>query len=143
MKPFDLDPVLRYRKQKEDSARQRLFQAQKEEGRLMETLERRRQSLDGLYRSLEEERKNALHADRLLLYERRIAMEQEEIRTLTEKLAAQRRIIDRRRRRLLKASQERKALDKLKQRQNMAYRKYIDKKEAIMLDEIAVLKYKR
>jgi len=38
---------------------------------------------------------------------------------------------------------DKKALEKLKERQNLAYKKYRDKKEAAMLDEIAVLRYSR
>jgi flagellar FliJ protein len=44
---------------------------------------------------------------------------------------------------LIKRSKERKVMEKLKTRQNQAWRAHLDKKEAAMLDEIAVIFHER
>ena len=44
---------------------------------------------------------------------------------------------------LLKASKDRKIIEKLEEQQNAAYKKYLEKLEAGMLDEIAVLSRER
>ena len=40
---------------------------------------------------------------------------------------------------LLKRSKEKQAMEKLKEKQNAAYRYYLNKKEAALLDEIAII----
>ncbi len=143
MKPFSMEPVLRYRKQLEDEARQKLFISQKKETEIRGQLEAAKQVMATLYADLEREKTEGTTSDRLLLYENRIHLEQEKVVELQEKLSRQQEEVARRRRRLLHASQEKKGLEKLKQRQNMAYKKFIEHQEAAMLDEIAVLRHDR
>ena len=143
MKPFTLDPVLRYRKQKEELAQQELFRARQEEAAIESDLIRARRVLDQLIQALAQEKAQGITADRLALFDNRIGWEKQRIRELDDRLNQQRRVVARRRRRLLQASQERKALDKLKERQNRAYKQYKDKQELIMIDEIAVLRHER
>ncbi len=143
VKPFTLDPVLRYRKQKEELAQQELFQARQEEAAIESDLIRARGVLNELIQTLVREKAQGITADRLALFDNRIEVEKQRLRELEDRLNQQRRVVARRRRRLLRASQERKALDKLKERQNRAYKQYKDKQELIMIDEIAVLRHKR
>ena len=44
---------------------------------------------------------------------------------------------------LVKASTDRRILEKLRDQQNTNYRQYLDRKETEMLDEIAVLSHER
>lgn len=143
MKPFTMEPVLRYRKQLADEARQRLFAAKKKEGEIQEKIFQIEKRLIRLYTDLALEKAEGTTVDRLLLFENRIPTLQETIKELHAQLEEQKKIVARRRRRLLQAGQDKKALEKLKEKQNLSYKQYIDKKEAGMLDEIAVLRHGR
>ena len=143
MKPFAMEPVLRYRQQLEDEARQKLFADLKKEEEIQRRLTRATEELSNLYANLSLERTRGTTVDRLLLFDRRILLEQKKIKELQADLEQQEQVIERRRRHLLQASQDKKALEKLKEKQNHAYKRFIDKKEAIMLDEIAVLRHGR
>lgn len=143
MKPFSMEPVLRYRQQLEDEARRKLFTSLEKEEKIRNELNRLLEQLSTLYTDLSNERTHGTTVDRLLLFERSIVLQQEQIVSLQTALEDQERVVERRRRHLLQASQDKKALEKLKERQNLAYKKYRDKKENAMLDEIAVLRYGR
>ncbi|MCF6186083.1 MAG: flagellar export protein FliJ [Desulfobulbaceae bacterium] len=143
MKPFSMESVLRYRHQLEDKARQKLFADLKKEEEIRAELQRTADSLSRLYADLTRERTQGTTVDRLLLFEHHTVIKQEKIELLQADLEKQEKVIERRRRHLLQASQDKKALENLKERQNLAYKKYTDKKEAAMLDEIAVLRYNR
>jgi len=143
VKPFAMDSVLKYRQQLEDAARQELFKAQEKETALRLRLREAEEELETLYRNLEQERRDATTAERLILYERRIGIVRERVAALADKVAGQQERVRRRRRHLLKASQERKVLEKLREQQNRNYRNHLEKKEALMLDEIAVLFHER
>lgn len=143
MKPFSMEPVLRYRQQLEDEARQKLFADLEKEEEIRTELTRTAGSLSRLYADLTLERIQGTTVARLLLFENHMVIKQEKIKLLQADLEKQEKVVERRRRHLLQASQDKKALEKLKERQNLAYKKYRDKKEAAMLDEIAVLRYSR
>ncbi|MFP7756400.1 flagellar export protein FliJ [Thermodesulfobacteriota bacterium B35] len=143
MKPFAMDSVLKYRQQLEDAARQELFTAQEREADLRRQLGEAEAALEELCRNLENERRGATTAERLILYERRMQIVREQVAALAEKVAGQQERVRQRHRHLLKASQERKVLEKLREQQNRNYRNHLEKKEALMLDEIAVLFHER
>jgi len=143
MKPFSMEPVLRYRKQLEDEARQKLFISRKKEAEISRQVEDAKQVVTDLYTNLECEKREGTTVDRLLLYENRIVLEQENLLKLQEKLLRQQKEVARRRRRLLHAGQEKKGLEKLKEKQNLAYKQFKERQEAAMLDEIAVLRHGR
>ena len=138
-----MEPVLRYRKQLEDVAQQKLFTSLEQEAKIQTKLLQAKERLKKLYADLTLERTQGTTVDRLLLFENRIPVEQQEIKELQTELEKQKKVVDRRRRHLVQASQDKKALEKLKERQNLAYKKYLDKKEATMLDEIAILRHGR
>lgn len=138
-----MEPVLRFRKQLEDEARQKLFTSKKKESEISRQLENAKHTFADLCNNFDREKKEGTTIDRLLLYENRILVEQEELGILREKMSKQQEKVARRRRRLLHASQEKKALEKLKEKQNRAYKQYRERQEAAMLDEIAVLRHGR
>jgi len=142
LKPFTMDSVLTYRQQLEDAARQELFRALEQKAGLRRQLRRVEDELTTLYRNLEQERK-ATTAQRLIMYERRIHIVRERLARLEEEMDRQQERVRQRRRHLLKASQERKVLEKLREQQNRNYRNHLNRKEAQMLDEIAVLFHER
>ncbi len=143
MKPFSMEPVLKYRQQREDRVRQRFMAAQKEETALRRELDRAEEMLRSLFDGLEKQRRRGTTPDMLTLFENRIHLVQEEVKKLEQKVRAATERVNKERKRLVKARQERKVLEKLKEHQNRAYRAYLEKKEAAMLDEIAVLFHDR
>ena len=143
MKPFSLGAVLKYRKQLEDGARQQLYQAMEAEVRMQERLALVREELTELYSGMQQDRDAGTTVDRLILFEHRINLIRElEARRLTE-LKKQRSLVEKKRQHLVKTSKDRKIMEKLREQQNEAYRKYLEKQERGMLDEIAVLSHER
>ncbi len=65
MKPFSMEPVLRYRKQLEDEARQKLFISQKKETEISRQVENAKQVVTDLYANFECEKKEGTTVDRL------------------------------------------------------------------------------
>ncbi len=143
MKPFALDAVLTYRQQLEDTARQKLFTLQRQEAELQKTLRNAGNRLQDLYSDLETERRRGVTAQRLILFEETILSVQQQISDLEEELASLRKDLDRQQRQLLKKSQDRKVLEKLRQKQNLNYQQYLAGKEAAMLDELAIIFHDR
>jgi len=143
MKPFSLHAVLKYRQQLEDMARQRLYQALEVEARLQEAQLKVDAELAELYRDLQQDQKQGTTVDRLILFDHRIELVKEEaVRRQTE-LDKQKIQVEKKRQQLIKTSKEKKIMEKIREQQNAAYAKYLEKKEAGMLDEIAVLSHAR
>ena len=143
MKPFTLHAVLKYRHQLEDRALQNLAQALQVEARLREALHQVEQELADLYAGLQRDREQGTTVDRLILFDQRIDLVKTQVaerRAAVEKQQVQ---VNKRRQQLLKASKDRKVIEKLKEQQNAAYKHHLDKLEAGMLDEIAVLSHER
>ena len=143
MKPFALHAVLKYRRQLEDAAQKRLFQAQETEAKLKEALLLSEEELAELYTGLQRENEQGITVDRLTLFDRRIDLVKEQTARRKTELEKQQVQVAQKRQQLIKASKDRKIIEKLEEQQNAAYKKYIEKKEAGMLDEIAVLSHER
>lgn len=143
MTPFTMHAVLKYRQQLEDVARQRLYQAMEEEVRMQKELLQINEELTDLYRGLQKDKEQGTTVDRLILFDHRIEVVQEQVVLRQTELKKQQVQVANKRQLLVKASKDRKIMEKLREQQNAAYAQYLEKKETIMLDEIAVLSYAR
>lgn len=143
MKPFTMHAVLKYRQQLEDVARQKLYQALEAAARLQEALRQVNEELAELYSSLQQDKEQGTTVDRLILFDHRIEVVKEQIVLRRNELKKQQVQVANKRQLLVKASKDRKIMEKLREQQNAAYAHYLEKKETIMLDEIAVLSYAR
>lgn len=143
MKPFTLDAVLKYRGQLEDLARQRLYQALEVEARLLEALDKVSTELAGLHQGLQRDQEQGTTIDRLILFHHRIDLVAKEVDRCQAELNKQQIQVAKKRQQLIKTSKDKKVMEKIREQQNAAYAKYLDKKEAGMLDEIAVLSHAR
>lgn len=143
MKPFSLGAVLKYRQQLEDGARQQLYQAMEIEARLHEQVFQTENDLTELYESQQRDRETGTTADRLMLFEHRIGLIKERLTQQQAALEKQRVQVEKKRQQLVKTSKDRKIMEKLREQQNAAYKKYLEKMEAGLLDEIAVLSHER
>lgn len=143
MKPFTMHAVLKYRQQLEDVARQRLYQAMEEEARMQKALLQINEELTDLYSGLQKDKEQGTTVDRLILFDHRIEVVKELAVLRQNELKKQQVQVANKRQLLVKASKDRKIMEKLREQQNAAYAQYLEKKETIMLDEIAVLSYAR
>lgn len=143
MKPFSLHAVLKFRHQLETRALQQLAQAMEVEQQLREALEATEQDLGELYVALQRDKEQGTSVDRLILFDQRIDLVKQEVHQRKKALEKQQGQVAKRRQHMVKASKERKIIEKLKEQQNDAYKKHLDKLEAGMLDEIAVLSHER
>lgn len=143
MKPFTLHAVLKYRHQLEDQALQSLAQALEVETRLRQALNQVEEELAELYQDLQRDKEQGTTVDRLIRFDQRIDLVKTQVAERRTALEKQQLQVNKRRQQLLKASKDRKVIEKLKEQQNAAYKHHLDKLEARMLDEIAVLSHER
>jgi flagellar FliJ protein len=142
-KPFTLETILKHRKRQENLAQERLVQAQLAFNRAVETMDEVKRDLTGLILLLEKKQLEGIYAKDLEQFEERILYCREQLVLQKKNVSEKQKILENRRLMLLNRSRDHKALDTLKEKQNLAWRTYLDKKEAAMLDEIAILRHDR
>ena len=143
MKPFSLHAVRKFRNQLETRALQDLAQAMEVERQLREALENTEGELNELYTDLQRDTEQGTSVDRLIMFDQRIHLVKEQLHQRKKAVEKQQGQVAQQRQNLLKASKDRKIIEKLEEQQNAAYKKYLEKLEAGMLDEIAVLSRER
>ena len=143
MKPFSLHAVLKFRNQLETRALQNLAQAMEVERQLQIAFEETKSELDELYAALQRDKEQGTSVDRLIMFDQRIELVKEQIHQRKKAVEKQQGQVAKQRQSLLKASKDRKIIEKLEEQQNAAYKKHLEKLEAGMLDEIAVLSHER
>lgn len=139
MKPFSLHTVLSYRKRLEDIAKNRLFEAQTEKQKVQDKLTEEENGYAHLLVTLERLQTEGIDILDLIRYEDQILFTKNRIisikKTLSEKIAR----VANEREHLIQRSKERKIMEKLKEKQNQSWQEYLNKKEAALLDEIAII----
>ena len=139
MKPFSLDTVLNYRKRLEDIAKNRLFEAQSELHKVQEKLTQEETSYAELIITLERRQTEGMEILDLIRYEDQILFTKNRIIAIKKTLAEKISRVAAEREHLIQRSKERKIMEKLKEKQNASWREHLDKKEAALLDEIAII----
>jgi flagellar protein FliJ len=142
-KPFTLDSVLTFRKRQENMAQEKHIQAKIAAEMALQALDATRQDLEQLIRTQEEKQKTGILVLELARFEERIQYGRNQLQLLKNTLKEKQKIAAQRRKKLLEKAKEHKALNTLKEQQNKAWKNYLDKKEAAMLDEIAILHHDR
>lgn len=139
MKPFSLHTVLSYRKRLENIAKNRLFEAQTEKQKVQDKLTEEENGYAHLLVTLERLQTEGIDILDLIRYEDQILFTKNRIisikKTLSEKIAR----VANEREHLIQRSKERKIMEKLKEKQNQSWQEYLNKKEAALLDEIAII----
>ena len=141
MKPFEMEPVLRYRKQTEDTARQNLLKSQLREEEIREHRDDLCRQLDILHQQIREMSVQGTDADQLLRHHIWMDTVKARLASAEKKLAREKKRSKRKRARLLTASKERKALEKLRDQQNHTYQQLQRSREAASIDETAILRF--
>ncbi len=143
MKPFSLHAVRKFRKQLETRALQNLSQAMEIERQLQDALDATESELNDLYEALQVDKAQGTSVDRLIMFDQRIDWVKEQVHQRKKALEKQQGQVAKQRQNLLRASKDRKIIEKMEEQQNAAYKKHLEKLEAGMLDEIAVLSHER
>ncbi len=142
-KPFKLETILKYRKRQENLAQERFVEAQIALTQAIQAVTTVKQSLKFLVETLQYQQKVGIVANDLARFEDRIQFERDLLLQQQKNVAEKQKNVNSRRQKLLEKSRDYKALSTLKEQQNHAWHTYLDKKEAAMLDEIAILRYDR
>jgi flagellar FliJ protein len=143
MNGFKLEPVLRYRSSVEDTLRRVLAEKRERlnaEKEGLETLVARRQ---GHLRELGEKLKSGLGVSENFLYIDYLGRMDDEMVIRKKAVYAAEEAAEIERGRLIEAVRQRKTLERLKEKHMDACEKKILKKEASLLDEIAVNRFNR
>ena len=143
MKPFSLDTVLKYRVQLEKIAKNRLYAAEKKRAEALLQLQQKETVCKTLINDLARLQSQGIDVVEMIRYEERIDVEKNELDILRITLAEKEEKVLRERENTIKRSKDRKVMEKLKEKQNAAWQHYLNKKEAALLDEIAVIFHER
>ncbi len=142
-KKFKLQSVLDYRSLREDLARQQLAGAVQRESELLTRLVREQESLEYLQADFDERQRQGMAPHEFALHSDHISYKVKVVAEALEEWEAAREEVEERRRTLGEASQEKKLLEKVKERQLSEWDAEQRRREMVFLDEIAVQHYKR
>lgn len=140
-KPFSLDVVLNYRKRLEDQAKNRFFEAQKVHALIEKKFEEETLALQDLINECHSMQEVGIEITRLILFEENISASQKNLVAIKKNLEEKKQLVDEAQQHLLQKSQEYQVMERLKNEQNSTWQNYINKKEAAMLDEIAIMRH--
>ena len=141
MKPFAFHTVLNYRKRLEDTARQRLAEAKKAVDAVAKKLGEEQDALAALIHKKERLQEEGINIMELVLYEEQITRAQANIKAIEKNLLDKTEIMHQEQQHLLRRAKDRRIMERLKERQDIAWKAYLDKKELAMLDEIAITRH--
>lgn len=140
-KPFSLDTVLRYRKRLEDVAKNRFFEAKTIHAIIQEKLVSETEKLHALITQSEQLQVEGIEITKLMLYEEKISTAQKNVAAIEKNIQEKAKIMAQEQDNLLRRSREYQVMERLKCEQNTSWRQHLDKKEAAMLDEVAVMRH--
>jgi flagellar FliJ protein len=141
MQGFQLQTVLDYRETKESQAQQSLAEARRMEHQLQQELERLHNDLRRLENEQEAKQAAGLECRELLLYQNGKECRRSRMRELEARIASARQEVERKRQDLLRASRDKKLLEKVKERQSERLCQHLLKQEQERMDEIATTSF--
>lgn len=143
MKPFGLQTVLDYRKRLEDAAQHKLNEAKSVHKQIEEKYLLEKQRLETILLERSHREKEGIEITDLIRYEEHAERLEANLVAIEKTLHEKALLIKQAQEHLLRKAKERQILEKLKERQNLSWRNYLNKKEALMLDEIAIIRHER
>jgi len=143
VKPFGLQTVLDYRKRLEDSAQHKLIEAKTVYRKIEEKYILEQQRLTETLAERDRREQEGINIMELIRYEEHTERLTANIEAISKTLQEKALLVKQAQEHLLKRAREKQVLEKLKEKQNHDWRNYLDKKEALMLDEIAIIRHER
>ncbi|GAB6192674.1 flagellar export protein FliJ [Desulfocastanea catecholica] len=141
MKPFSLQTVLDYRKRLEDIAQYRLMEAKTIQETIQKKLNEELHALALFIDEIEKLQAEGIDITELMRFEERITARKSNIQAIRRNLTEKSALVKKEQQNLIDRSRERQIMDQLKDTQNKAWKVYLNKKEAAMLDEIATSRH--
>lgn len=141
MKPFSLQTVLDYRKRLEDLAQHRFIEAKKREETIQKKLNEEVHALALFIVEIEQLQAEGIGITELMRFEERITARKSNVQAIKKNLTEKSALVKKEQQNLIDRSRERQIMDQLKDTQNRAWKAYLNKKEAAMLDEIATTRH--
>ena len=135
---FPLQKVLEIRKHKEDQKAIELGQARHELFKEQQNLERLNRQKENLFASVDEQKIKKMDVVNLQVTESYLVDLNEKIKSQKITIKNKQQLVDEKRQELLKVSQEKKIVEKLKERQWQAHKKDVRKELNKMEDEVAI-----
>lgn len=139
MGPFALHSVLNYRGQLEELAQQKLRTAEQAARQLAERISKAETEIAAAATTLAEKQRQEIDIREHIRLEEGLDYQRRELAALKEAMVKRQQSVDNARGHLQKRSQEKKVMEKLKERQDSAWQLHLSKKEAADIDEIAIL----
>ncbi|MHB8064587.1 MAG: flagellar export protein FliJ [Ruminiclostridium sp.] len=139
---FRLDSVLKLKSQLEDNAKNCLARATRELESQKNSLEGLKNINDGSMNSLNIEVEEGTPVYRLRIYNSYLSFMKKKITEQKENVNIAEQDVDINRESLIKAMQERKILEKLKEKKYQEYQKEQSKAEQLLIDELNSFKFK-
>jgi flagellar FliJ protein len=143
MKPFSLDTVLRHRKSLENQAIHRLAKAREEEQEAGRHLRAEEKIMATLLETLAQEQSLGIEVVKLAQFEQRINLIAKQLLTLQTIVQRKKEAVIQAHQHLIAKSKDRKIMETLQQKQDEAWRQYLNQKETAALDEVAVIFHNR
>ena len=143
MKPFNLETVLKYRQRLKDQAQSRFQSAQRKLAEARESLAEKQGEYQHLLNTFKKLETDGIAVDDHIRYQNRLEFVSAELEECEKEVQKKREVVILERKQLLHTSQDERVLGKLKEKQNLEYRRYVNRKETAILDEIAVLHKKQ
>ncbi|MCF8039608.1 MAG: hypothetical protein K9K79_09860 [Desulfohalobiaceae bacterium] len=139
MRPFRLQAVLDYRKRVENEARKSFLLCLEEQRACAAQKEQKEHEAQRLHMELQEAKTNEVLLPEVMLYEECIASKKREILEFEQKIRSLKLKGEQKNQVLVRASQEKRALELLKEKREEKAREKLRHLENTFLDEIAVL----
>lgn len=140
-KPFSLDTVLNYRKRLEDLAKNRFFEAKNVQSIIEKKLISEKNMLHHIINECEQRQVEGIEITRLIQFEEKIVTIKSNILAIEKNLQEKIKLVQQAQVKLLEKSQEHQVMKRLKHEQNASWQQHLNKKEAAMLDEVAIMRH--
>lgn len=139
MKPFRLQTVLEYRKRREDEVQKRVMIAREHLRQLLTEREAMELDVSRLCQECAQAKLDSLQLPEIMLYEQCIAFKKQQILASNQRIDEQETRVHEEQKELVQARQEKRILEKLKEKRRAAESFRLQQEEKKVLDEIAVL----
>ncbi len=141
MKPFSLENVLHHRKRLEDLAQGKYIEAKEVVTTIRQRYEAEQEKLKSLLLEIERIQRDGIEITMLIRYQEHAAQIEEHLAAIEKNLKEKERLAQQIHKNLLDRTKDRQIMEQLKEKQNRAWQRHLNKKEAMMLDEIAVMRH--